>query len=119
LQLTVGTVILIGGDVVLATANNIGLTAIGAALWGLQLGLTQGLLGAAVADAAPDRLRGTAFGIYDVAIGVATFVVSSGAGVLWMVGGPALAFGASACVGGIAALLLLLRQLPKAANTAV
>jgi MFS family permease len=114
LQLAVGTVILIGADVVLAAANNIGLAVLGAALWGLQLGLTQGLLGAAVADAAPDRLRGTAFGIYDVAVGVAAFVASSGAGVLWMVGGPALAFGASACVGGIAALLLLLRRLPKA-----
>jgi len=113
LILAAGTVVLIGADVVLAIAGNIGVTVLGAALWGLQLGLTQGLLGAAVADAVPNRLRGTAFGIYDVAIGVATFVASSGAGVLWTVGGPALAFGASACVGAMAGLLLLFRPLPS------
>jgi MFS family permease len=118
LQLAIGTIILISADLVLAAADSIGLAALGAALWGLQLGLTQGLLGAAVADTAPDRLRGAAFGIYDVAIGIATFVASSGAGVLWMAGGPALTFAASACVGGIAALLLLLRQLPKAPKPA-
>ena len=93
LQLGIGTVILVGADVVLASASTIWLTALGAALWGLQLGVTQGLLGATIADVAPDRLRGTAFGIYDVAIGVGTFVASAGAGVLWMAGGPSVAFG--------------------------
>lgn len=56
----------------MANASTVWLTALGAALWGLQLGVTQGLLGATFADGAPDRLRGTAFGIYDVAIGVWT-----------------------------------------------
>jgi len=55
---------------------------------------------------APDRLRGTAFGIYDIAIGVGTFVASAGAGVLWMAGGPSLAFGCSACVAIAAASLI-------------
>ena len=64
LQLGIGTVILIVADLVLANASTIWLTVLGAALWGLQLGVTQGLLGATVADAAPDRLRGTACGIY-------------------------------------------------------
>jgi MFS family permease len=116
-QLAIGTVILIGADVVLAAAGNIWLTALGAALWGLQLGVTQGLLGAAVADAAPDCLRGAAFGIYDVAIGVATFAASAGAGVLWMASGPAAAFGIGACIAATAGLMLLLWPLPKAANT--
>jgi len=118
LILAAGAVVLIGADVVLAIASNIWVTVLGAALWGLQLGLTQGLLGAAVADAVPNRLRGTAFGIYDVAIGVTTFVASSGAGVLWTVGGPTLAFGISACVGGLAGLLLLLRPFPSLQDSA-
>lgn len=116
-QLGIGTMILIGADLVLAGASTIWLTAFGAALWGLQLGVTQGLLGAIIADASPDHLRGTAFGIYDVAIGVATFVASTGAGILWMSGGPIAAFGISACVGVIAAFILLLRPLPKATST--
>ena len=109
LQLGIGTVILVGANVVLASASTIWMTALGAALWGLQMGVTQGLLGAAIADAAPDRLRGSAFGIYDVAIGVGTFVASASAGILWTVGGPSLAFGFSACVAVAATLMLLLR----------
>ncbi len=116
IQLGMGAMILIGADLVLAGASTIWLTALGAALWGLQLGVTQGLLGAIIADAAPDHLRGTAFGIYDVAIGVATFVASTGAGILWMSGGPIAAFGISASVGVIAAFILLLRPLPKATS---
>ncbi len=113
LQLGIGAIILIGADVVLAAAGTIWWTALGAALWGLQLGVTQGLLGATIADAAMDRLRGTAFGIYDVAIGVTAFAASAGAGVLWMVGGSAAAFIVGACFAAIAGLLLLLRPLPR------
>ncbi len=110
LQLGIGTVILVGANVVLATASTVWLTALGAALWGLQLGVTQGLLGATIADVSPDRLRGTAFGIYDVAVGIATFAASAGAGVLWMAGGPSMAFGFSAFVGVLVLLILLLRR---------
>ncbi len=116
LQLGIGAIVLIGADAILAGASTLWLTAIGAALWGLQLGVTQGLLGAMIADAAPDRLRGTAFGIFDVAIGVPTFLASSGAGVLWTLAGAAAAFGASACVAAAAALMLLLHPLPKPAD---
>ena len=118
LQLGIGAVILVGADVVLANASTVWLTALGAALWGLQLAVTQGLLGAIIADAAPDRLRGTAFGIYDVVVGVGTFIASAGAGALWTDGGPAMAFGFSACVATIAALILLLRLSPQPTNTA-
>jgi MFS family permease len=118
LQLGIGTAILVGADVVLASASTIWMTALGAALWGLQFGVTQGLLGATIADVAPDRLRGTAFGIYDVAIGVGTFVASAGAGVLWMAGGPSKAFAFSACVAIAAILMLLLRSLPQAMKSA-
>ena len=118
LQLGIGTVVLISADVVLANASTVWLTALGAALWGLQLGVTQGLLGATIADAAPDRMRGTAFGIYDVAVGIGTFVASAGAGALWMAGGPSMAFDFSACVAVAAALMLLLRPLLRTTNTA-
>jgi MFS family permease len=118
LQLGIGTVILLCADVVLAKASTVWLTALGAALWGLQLGVTQGLLGATIADAAPDRMRGAAFGIYDVAIGVGTFVASSLAGALWMAGGPSLTFGFSACVAVAAAFMLILRPLPQTTNSA-
>jgi MFS family permease len=112
MQLAAGAIILIGADLVLASASGLWATGLGAALWGLQLGMTQGLLGATVADAASDRLRGTAFGIYDVAIGITTFAASAGAGVLWMSAGSAAAFSAGACIATIAGLMALLRTSP-------
>ena len=82
-----------------------------AALRGLQMGITQGLLGALIADIAPDRLRGTAFGLYDFANGIGTLLASSAAGFLWMTGGPSLTFGFSACIATVAALMLLVRPI--------
>jgi MFS family permease len=114
IQLVIGALILIAADAVLATASTVSLAAAGAALWGLQMGATQGVLGAVIADIAPARLRGTAFGIYDFGLGAATFTASAAAGALWTSGGAALAFEVSACVAAAAALAAWLVSLPKA-----
>jgi hypothetical protein len=92
---------------VLAFADTLVWTALGAGLWGLQLGLTQGLLGATIADIASERLRGTAYGIFDVAVGVTAFAASAGAGTLWMIGGSLVAFAGGAIVAAAAGVLLL------------
>lgn len=110
LQLGIGAVILIGADIVLATAHVAWVAAVGAGLWGLQMAVTQGLLAASVADAAPRELRGTAFGIYDLSIGLATFAASTAAGALWMLGGAPLAFGFSGLIAVVAIILLLFQR---------
>jgi hypothetical protein len=107
--LGLGAVILVGADFVFGAASNIWTTVLGAGLWGLQLGVTQGLLAVTIADSAPDHLRGTAFGIYDVAVGITAFVASAGAGALWTISGPVLAFGASACIAAVAIFMLLIQ----------
>jgi MFS family permease len=112
-QLGLGTLVLIVAHLVLAIASTIELTALGAALWGLQLAVTQGLLAASVADAAPDHRRGTAFAIFDVANGAATYVASTTAGALWVIGGPSLTFAAGACIATGAGIILLLAYLNK------
>jgi MFS family permease len=66
--------------------------ALGAALWGLHMGLTQGILASLVADTAPEDLRGTAFGLFNLITGLATLAASVIAGVLWDVAGPATTF---------------------------
>ena len=71
---------------------------LGAALWGLHMGLTQGLLAALVAAAAPADLRGTAFGVFNLVCGVALLVASALAGWLWQYVGPAATFYAGAGV---------------------
>ena len=114
LQLGIGAVVLICADIVLAGGGAVWTAACGVTLWGLQMAVTQGLLSASVADVAPENLRGTAFGIYELAVGLATFVASAIAGTLWTLGGPGSAFAMSAVFAGAAAVMLLFWRIPKA-----
>ena len=102
--LGIGLAVLILADLALALLPSIGGVLLGVALWGVHMGLTQGLLSALVADAAPGRLRGTAFGIFNLATGVMLLIASTLAGSLWA------AFGAGAtfiCGAGFSAVALL------------
>lgn len=113
-QSGIGVVMLMGCHLVLGTADTVWMTALGAVLWGLQMGMIQGLLAACVADAAPAHLRGTAFGIYYLVEGVASLLASSGAGMLWMMGGSGLTFGIGAVLAAAVMLMLVVRPLPRA-----
>jgi MFS family permease len=99
-----GFALLVVADLVLAFGTSIAAVGIGVALWGLHMGLTQGLLAALVADAAPTELRGTAFGMFNLITGVATLVASVVAGVLWDVTGPSGTFLAGAIFTALALL---------------
>jgi MFS family permease len=110
--LTAGFAILILADLVLAFGKNVTGVMVGAALWGLHMGLTQGLLAALVADTAPEELRGTAFGMFNLVSGVAMLAASVVAGALWDVAGPSGTFlaGALFTVIALAALPLVRRK---------
>ncbi|MEO5701444.1 MAG: MFS transporter [Casimicrobiaceae bacterium] len=105
--LSAGLLALMVADVVLAGADGAPLVYVGAALWGLHMGLTQGLLSALVAASAPADLRGTAFGLFNLVSGVALLVASVLAGWLWEVRGPAMTFYAGAIFATIAWLALI------------
>jgi MFS family permease len=94
--LSAGLLVLIAADIVLARADGHMAVLVGAALWGLHMGLTQGLLAALVAAAAPADLRGTAFGVFNLVCGVALLVASGLAGWLWDAFGPRFTFYAGA-----------------------
>ncbi len=88
--LATGIAILAVSDMSLAAAQGPTMVLAGTALWGLQMGLTQGILSAFVADAAPPALRGTAFGLFNLAGGIATLAASVIAGLIWDgIGAPA------------------------------
>jgi MFS family permease len=110
--LAAGFVVLIAADLVLAFATGVAAVLAGAALWGLHMGLTQGLLAALVADRAPQRLRGTAYGVFNLGSGLALLAASVLAGVLWTGYGAALTFQAGAALAALAlvGMLLLLRE---------
>ena len=113
-----GLAALVASDLVLAQASSATGVLIGAALWGLHLALTQGLLSALVAAVAPADLRGTAFGVFNLVSGIALILASVLAGLLWDVVGPAWTFYAGAAFTLVAwiALIVRRRDLPSLAG---
>ncbi len=108
-----GLVALIIADIILAAAASAATVLIGAAVWGIHMGLTQGVLAALVAKTAPADLRGTAFGLFNLVSGVALLVASALAGWLWAAHGPSLTFYAGAAFTAIALLGFGLRPRPE------
>jgi MFS family permease len=104
--LAAGLAVLIVADLVLAGGDHWSRVLAGVALWGLHMGMTQGLLATMVADTAPADLRGTAFGVFNLVSGVAMLVASALAGLLWDRFGAAVTFqaGAGLCAAALVAL---------------
>lgn len=105
LLLAVGMMVLVLADVVLAMTQSPATLFAGVALWGLHMGLTQGILASMIADVAPADHRGTAFGVFNLVSGLALLAASVLAGALWDLHGPAWTFWTGA---GCALLTLLL-----------
>jgi MFS family permease len=101
--LAVGILCLIVADLILALGTSIILAMVGVVFWGFHMALTQGLFASLVADTAPADLRGTAFGVFNFAGGIAMLVASILAGGLWDAYGPAATFLAG---GGLASVAL-------------
>jgi len=99
-----GLAVLIASDLVLALASGWVALLPGVALWGVHMGMTQGLLAAMVADTAPADLRGTAYGMFNLLAGVAMLAASVIAGLLWQTLGSSVTFYGG---GAFAALTLL------------
>jgi MFS family permease len=76
------------------------------AVYGLFYGLTEGGERALVADLVPSHLRGTAYGLYNFAVGISTLPASVLMGILWEKFGPPAAFSFGASLALLAALLL-------------
>ncbi|TKB86395.1 MAG: MFS transporter [Nitrospira sp.] len=95
--LTLGLLLLVAADLVLAMNDHWSVILAGVALWGIHMGMTQGLLATMVADVAPTDLRGTAYGCFNLACGLAMLIASLLAGFLWDRLGAAFTFYAGAC----------------------
>jgi MFS family permease len=115
--LMLGIACLIGADLILAFAGSIALVMVGVVFWGLHMALTQGLFATLVADTAPQDLRGTAFGLFNFAGGIAMLVASVLAGELWDSFGPAATFLAGAGLSAIALIGLVVVRIGTAAKS--
>lgn len=94
--LIAGCGVLVLADLVLALSTAVWQVMGGAMLWGLHMGMTQGLLAAIIADTVPAELRGTAFGVFHFVTGLVLLLASVLAGLLWSVVGPSATFLAGA-----------------------
>ena len=81
--------------------------------YGLYFGLTEPVEKAWVADLVPERLRGTAFGLYHGTVGLAALPASVLFGVLWQRFGFPVAFATGAALAAAASVLLLLVRPPR------
>ena len=115
--LMLGLGVLIAADLVLASSNHWSVVVAGVLLWGLHMGITQGLLATMVADTAPEDLRGTAFGFFNLVSGLAMLAASVVAGLLWDQLGAAFTFyaGAAFCLLTMLGLALSPPPAPTAA----
>ena len=105
-----GLVVLIGADIVLALSTHWAGIILGVALWGIHMGMTQGLLAAMIAKTAPADLRGTAYGMFSLVSGVGLLVASLGAGAIWETFGAQYTFYAGAVI--CLVTLVYLRKTP-------
>ena len=108
--LVVGMGLLILADLVLAQSSSAITMMLGVALWGLHMGFSQGILASLVADKAPGKLKGTAFGIFNLVSGVCMLIASVLAGWLWQSIGSDSTFVVGALIASTALILLLLRN---------
>jgi MFS family permease len=113
--LMAGLVALIAGNVIIAKADGLTGLAIGVALWGAHMALTQGIFSRMIADSAPEGLRATSFGAFWFVSGVGGLLASLGAGMMWDRDGSSATFLASA---GLATLALAMLILLDAATSA-
>ncbi len=100
-----GLLALLTADLILMFSSGWILFLVGVAVWGLHLGLTQGVLAAMIADSSPAHLRGSAFGFFNLVSGLALLIASVLAGWLWDRFGAPWTFGVGA---GFCVLVMIL-----------
>lgn len=106
-MVALGMAVLVIANAMLATAQGLVQVLFGVGMWGVHLGLTQGVLASRVADTVPASQRGTGFGVFNLAVGVAVLLASVGAGVVWDRLGPPTLFVLAGGIAACGALLVL------------
>lgn len=105
-----GLVVLVVADLFLASGVNLLFSFVGIALWGLHLGLTQGILAALVADSCTPERRGSAYGIFNLFSAVALLIASVGAGWIWDKNGPQMTFTVGALIAAFSLIVFFMTK---------
>ncbi|MBK8840805.1 MAG: MFS transporter [Hyphomonadaceae bacterium] len=105
-----GLLALIAADLSLAYLPGLIGAFVGICLWGVHLAMSQGLLAKLIADHAPVSLRGSAYGVFNLATGLSLLFASLIAGLVWDLAGPAMTFLVGACFAALAGVLVVATQ---------
>lgn len=90
--LALGCFVTVLANMTYCLMNNVAGVILGSTLWGIQMGITQSIFQAMIADTVDSDLRGTGFGIYYLVTAVALFLANFVAGFMFETYGPAMAF---------------------------
>ncbi|RZI45269.1 MFS transporter [Candidatus Finniella inopinata] len=116
--LGIGFAVLIVADILLATATNLSIMLMGVAVWGVQIGITQSMFMALIADTVPNDLRGTGFGFFYLTSAIALVLAGTMGGTIAQLYGEAMTFTASGIIGAVSlATLLILIPFRKKATS--
>jgi MFS family permease len=105
-MMAVGILLVILSDLFLAWGGSIYIILGGVLLWGAEIGVTQSILAAFLADSCPQDVRGTGFGLFHFINGCCLLVANILAGWIWDAVSPSSMFYASALVAACSALVL-------------
>lgn len=103
-MVALGMFVLVMANALLAGAHDFVQILVGVALWGMHLGLTQGVLASCIADTVPAAQRGTGFGVFNLMLGVSVLLASIGAGLIWDHFGPKVLFSTAGLIAVIGML---------------
>ena len=106
--LALGLGVLIAADFVLGLSSSVMMLFIGIGLWGVHMGITEGLLSVMISKTAPSELRGTAFGFFGLIRGMMTMLASILAGAIWHYSGSTAAFLLGAALAALSFLILMI-----------
>ncbi|MFG6506388.1 MULTISPECIES: MFS transporter [Sulfitobacter] len=101
---------LVAAHLTLALAMTPWVYVLGTVFWGLHMGFSQGLLGAIIAAATPDQLKGSAFGTFNLVTGLVVLLGNTLAGWLWHSTGSATPFLVGAGISAVAMIFIAMRK---------
>ncbi len=96
--LLIGILFMVMANICMMYGSSPTVILIGTFLWGAQLGATQSIFVSMISDESPQYIRGTAFGIFYLVMGLDILIASKLAGFIWENYGSTNAFFSSACV---------------------
>lgn len=108
--LGLGFGVLVIADLLLSLAPNLPLMLLGVGFWGVQIGMTQSMFLALIADYVPEDLRGTGFGFFYLINAVGLFVAGIIGGFVVEMFGESMTFMTSCSIGIMAIVALCIAR---------